>query len=110
MESKHRFPQSLENACAFPTFPPPRLRLPSPHKKGKIVDREREKYLTMINKVFPFVLKRHPDATLVVAGMNPPQELRNRASEHVRVTGFVEDMGAEIACSSLYVSPMVSGS
>ena len=66
--------------------------------------------LWFLDKVFPFVLKRHPDATLVVAGMNPPQELRNRASEHVRVTGFVEDMGAEIACSSLYVSPMVSGS
>ena len=27
MESKHRFPQALENACAFPTFPPPRLLL-----------------------------------------------------------------------------------
>jgi glycosyltransferase involved in cell wall biosynthesis len=42
--------------------------------------------------------------------MNPVPELTERANEHVRVTGFVEDMGVEISCSSLYVSPMISGS
>lgn len=66
--------------------------------------------LWFLNKVFPLVLKRHPDAMLVLAGMNPIRELTRRANEHVRVTGFVEDMGAEISCSSLHVSPMVSGS
>lgn len=66
--------------------------------------------LWFLNKVFPLVLKRHPDATLVLAGMNPIRELTERANEHVQVTGFVEDMGAEIARSSLYVSPMISGS
>jgi glycosyltransferase involved in cell wall biosynthesis len=60
--------------------------------------------------VFPLVLKKHSDATFVLAGMNPPQELKERANEHIQVTGFVEDMGAEISCSSLYVSPMISGS
>lgn len=66
--------------------------------------------LWFIDKVFPLVLKRHPDAKLVVAGMNPVPELTACASEHVHVTGFVKDMGAEIACSSLYISPMISGS
>ena len=32
----HRFPQSLENARAFPTFPPPRARLCSLKEKGII--------------------------------------------------------------------------
>lgn len=66
--------------------------------------------LWFLNKVFPLVLKRHSDATLVLAGMNPVRELTARANGHVQVTGFVEDMGAEISCSSLYVSPMISGS
>jgi hypothetical protein len=48
MESKNRFPQSLENACAFSHIPTARLRLHSLSKKGKIVDRKREKYLTLI--------------------------------------------------------------
>jgi hypothetical protein len=48
MESQHRFPQSLENACAFHTFPPPRLRLPSLQQKGKLVVPEREQYLILI--------------------------------------------------------------
>lgn len=69
-----------------------------------------ESALWFLNNVFPLVLKEHPDATFVLAGMNPPEELKKRANERVQVTGFVEDMGAEIACSSLYVSPMISGS
>src|SRR3954454_23626808 len=47
MESKHRFPQSLENAHAFPTFPPP----DDDHtysKREKIIVPERVKYLTPI--------------------------------------------------------------
>src|SRR4051794_28926713 len=49
MESQHRFPQSLENAGAFPTFPPHDypcyIHLEHP---GKIVVRKREKYLTAV--------------------------------------------------------------
>lgn len=65
--------------------------------------------LWFLDKVFPLVLNRHPDATLVLAGMNPPRELQERANKRVQVAGFVEDMGAEISCSSLYVAPMISG-
>jgi len=49
MESQHRFPQSLENARAFSHISTARLRLHSLSKKGIIVDREREKCLTLIN-------------------------------------------------------------
>ena len=65
--------------------------------------------LWFLNEVFPLVLKKHPDSTFVLAGMNPPRELKERANEHIHVTGFVDDMGAEISCSSLYVAPMISG-
>jgi glycosyltransferase involved in cell wall biosynthesis len=65
--------------------------------------------LWFIDEVLPIILSAHPDTELVVAGANPLRELLDRASGHVRVTGFVEDMGAEIAASSLYVAPMIMG-
>ena len=69
-----------------------------------------EAALWFLDEVFPMVLRKHRDAQLVLAGMNPIPELLARQSAHVRVTGFVPDLGAEIACSSLYVSPLISGS
>ena len=66
--------------------------------------------LWFLDEVFPLILRQHPDTHIVFAGMNPVKELMQRANEHVRVTGFVQDMGAEIASSSLYVSPLISGS
>jgi glycosyltransferase involved in cell wall biosynthesis len=66
--------------------------------------------LWFLDEVFPLILQRHPDTHIVLAGINPVKELIQRANRHVRVTGFVPDMGAEIASSSLYVSPLISGS
>ncbi len=63
-----------------------------------------------LDNVFPLVLRKHPDAHLVLVGMNPVQELVERASEQVCITGFVQDIGTEIARSSLYVSPLITGS
>lgn len=65
--------------------------------------------LWFIDEVFPLVLSAHPHAELVVAGANPVPELLERASARVRITGFVDDMAAEIAGSSLYIAPMIMG-
>jgi glycosyltransferase involved in cell wall biosynthesis len=65
--------------------------------------------LWFLDYVLPRVLAQVPDAQFVVAGANPPSFLRERASSNVVITGYVEDLNAEIARSSLYVVPMVSG-
>src|ERR1700685_45490 len=62
-----------------------------------------------IDNVLPPVLRAHPNTQLVIAGANPVPQLLSRANEHVRVTGFVEDMASEIAASTLYVAPMIMG-
>jgi len=62
-----------------------------------------------LDHVFPRIVEQEPDAQLVVAGANPPVFLQERASANVIVTGYVEDLNAEIARSSLYVVPMVTG-
>lgn len=68
-----------------------------------------ESAVWFIDQVFPLVLRAHPSAELVIAGANPVPRLLSRANERIRVTGFVEDMGGEIAASSLYVAPMIMG-
>ncbi len=65
--------------------------------------------LWFLNEVFPLVQKRHPDAEFVIAGINPVPELAARETQHVQITGFVPDLGAEIARSTLYVAPLLSG-
>jgi glycosyltransferase involved in cell wall biosynthesis len=65
--------------------------------------------LWFLNHVFPTVLRQVPDAQFVIAGANPPAFVRQRAASNVIVTGYLEDLNSEIARSSLYVVPMVSG-
>jgi glycosyltransferase involved in cell wall biosynthesis len=65
--------------------------------------------LWFIDEVLPLIWKRHPDSELIVAGVNPVPELERRAGGRVRITGFVQDLGREIARSSLYVAPLLSG-
>jgi glycosyltransferase involved in cell wall biosynthesis len=65
--------------------------------------------LWFLNHVFPRVLQQLPDAQIVLAGANPPPFLQERASANVIVTGYVQDLNAEIARSSLYVVPMITG-
>lgn len=68
-----------------------------------------ESAIWFIDHVLPTVVRAHPDAEFIVAGANPVAQLLNRQSAHVRITGFVEDMSAEIAASALYVAPMIMG-
>ncbi len=62
-----------------------------------------------IDSILPLVRKAHPQAHLVVAGANPVPELLQRAGDYIRVTGYVKDMNEEIAASSLYVAPLITG-
>ena len=65
--------------------------------------------LWFIEKVLPLVREQLPDTQLVLAGANPSPELLALESETIHVTGFVEDMNREIACSAVYVAPLISG-
>lgn len=62
-----------------------------------------------LDKVFPQIQKELPQVRIVIAGADPPQELLRRSTNHIIVTGYVEDLNLEIARSSLFVAPLVSG-
>lgn len=68
-----------------------------------------EAALWFIQSVLPLVLESCPDAQFVVAGAKPIPALLQLSGPSVRVTGFVEDMAAEIAQAEVYVAPLVSG-
>ncbi len=63
-----------------------------------------------IDRVLPLIREKEPAVKLTIAGPDPTPELRSRASGHINILGFVEDLGSEIASSELYIAPMVSGS
>jgi glycosyltransferase involved in cell wall biosynthesis len=65
--------------------------------------------LWLIDEVLPLVWRTHPDVQFVIAGVNPVPALMARANARIKVTGFVPDLGFEIARSSLYVAPLLSG-
>jgi glycosyltransferase involved in cell wall biosynthesis len=68
-----------------------------------------EAAMWFLDFVFPLIQREHPQARLVLAGADPKPELRRRATERILVTGFVEDLNQEIARSSLFVAPLISG-
>jgi glycosyltransferase involved in cell wall biosynthesis len=66
--------------------------------------------LWFLDHVFPRVLREVPEATFVIVGANPVEALLSRQNDQVKVTGFAQDLGHEIAISSLYVAPLITGS
>jgi glycosyltransferase involved in cell wall biosynthesis len=65
--------------------------------------------LWFIRYVLPAVRRKRPDVRFVVAGRNPPPELIALSSDHIIITGSVDNLRAEIARSQLYVAPLISG-
>lgn len=62
-----------------------------------------------LQSVWPQIRARVPDARLVVAGANPPDEIRAAASDAITVTGFVPDLVPYFARASVFVAPLLAG-
>lgn len=66
-----------------------------------------ESAIWFIDNVFPLLRRR--SIRLVIAGANPVEALLARAGDGIEITGYVENLRAEIARSQLYVAPLVCG-
>jgi glycosyltransferase involved in cell wall biosynthesis len=62
-----------------------------------------------LNAVFPLVLKKVPEARLIVAGANPPPWLISRSSSVLEVTGLVPDMRPYFERSRVVIAPLMIG-
>ncbi len=62
-----------------------------------------------LDKIFPRITSKVPDAKIYIVGKNPPASIVNRASSKVIVTGFVDDIRPYVHRSSVYVVPLRMG-
>ncbi len=64
----------------------------------------------LINKVWPRVLEKYPDAHLSLVGRNPREPVKELASETVEVTGQVESVEEYVSRATCSVVPLWIGS
>lgn len=68
--------------------------------------------LWLCDEIMPRVWEHHPDVELEIVGRDAPEAIANRAAasrSRIRVHGFVEDLDALYARSTLFVAPLQSG-
>ena len=64
-------------------------------------------YLT--NEILPIVWKSRPKTTLYIAGATPDPKVKRAASEHVIVSGWLDDIRDAYAQSRVFIAPMRIG-
>ena len=60
----------------------------------------------LVSKVLPLVIKKYPHAKLLISGATPSPKVLALRSDHVIVTGWVEDVRESFAQSKILVAPM----
>lgn len=68
-----------------------------------------EGMLFFLDEIFPLIKQKIPGIKIYIVGKQPPKVLKERASEEVIVTGFVEDVRPYVWRSSVYVVPLTMG-
>jgi glycosyltransferase involved in cell wall biosynthesis len=63
----------------------------------------------LLQEIWPLVLRRHPDATLVLAGAGGEEWLHDDPSRNVHVTGRVEDLRPYYRAARIAVAPLRRG-
>lgn len=59
--------------------------------------------------IFPLVLKKLPEAKLLISGVNPSKKVQALASNNITVSGWVEDIRTSYSNSKVFVAPMQIG-
>jgi sugar transferase (PEP-CTERM/EpsH1 system associated) len=67
--------------------------------------------LFLVQKVLPLVHAKRPEVTLLIAGVDPDQRVRELAQRHrqVTVSGWVKDIRDSYASARIFVAPMQIG-
>jgi len=62
-----------------------------------------------VSDVLPLIQKVHPEVQFIIAGQRPVKKVQDLASDHVKVTGFIEDLAAVYDSASVVVAPLRFG-
>ncbi len=63
----------------------------------------------LAREIFPLVLKKILGARLLIAGANPHHKVLALKSEHVKVSGWMQDIRESYASSKIFIAPMRIG-
>jgi sugar transferase (PEP-CTERM/EpsH1 system associated) len=63
----------------------------------------------LVSEILPLVLKKKPDARILIAGANPNVRVMVLKSAHVEVSGWVPDMRECYAAARIFIAPMQLG-
>ncbi len=63
----------------------------------------------LVEEILPKLISQFPKITLLIAGANPSAEVQNLASEHVTVSGWMNDIREAYCQSRVFVAPMFIG-
>lgn len=69
-----------------------------------------EAAIFLVKDILPALLTRYPDFKILIAGARPSQAVQKLASDHVTVSGWVEDIRTAYASGSMFVAPLFLGS
>jgi polysaccharide biosynthesis protein PslH len=62
-----------------------------------------------LDDIFPKVQAQRPDCRLKIIGRNPPAHLRERANDHIIVTGTVDDVAPHVQSCHAIIVPLRAG-
>ena len=65
--------------------------------------------LFLAKKILPKLRTKFPKINLLIAGARPTQEVKNLASDNIKVTGWVEDIRTAYASATIFVAPIFYG-
>ncbi|MBN2746833.1 MAG: glycosyltransferase, partial [Bacteroidales bacterium] len=65
--------------------------------------------LFLLNDIMPIVWKRKPQTKVLIAGANPAASIRQKASDLVEITGWVDDISEAYSSARIFVAPMRIG-
>ena len=63
----------------------------------------------LVNEILPLLIHDFPDIRIMIAGAAPSKQVINLCSEHVEVSGWVDDLRIIYAASKILVAPMRLG-
>lgn len=66
-----------------------------------------ESALFIIEKIIPTIVKQDKNCTVLIAGVNPVQQIRNGASANVHVIDYFENFSDAFACCKIMIAPML---
>jgi polysaccharide biosynthesis protein PslH len=62
-----------------------------------------------VENMFPTIIKNYPNIRLVIAGQRPVKTVLDLASDHVAITGFVEDISEMYSQADIVIAPLRFG-